>query len=111
MDKKAFITQLGYDTNEHIIQQMNSILNKNGNITKLFNHLITLHDKLKHINGFVAMSNSENVLKIKCENSSPKLLEEFHEIVKKFKDKYKLNLKKLENKEVYYIVGFLYEQR
>ncbi len=105
MDKKAFITQLGYDTNEHIIQQMNSILNKNGNITKLFNHLITLHDKLKHINGFIAMSNSDDVLKIKCENNSPELLAEFHEIVQKFKDKYKLNLKKLDHKEVYYILS------
>ncbi len=104
MDKKAFITQLGYDTNEHIIQQMNSILNKNGNITKLFNHLITLHDKLKHINGFVAMSNSEDVLKIKCENNSPQLIKEFHEIVEKFRRIYKINTKKLDNKEVSYIV-------
>ncbi len=104
MDTKAFATQLGYDTNPHIIEQMNGILNQNDNIPKLFDHLIALHDKLKHINGFVAMSNSDDVLKIKCENNSPQLIEEFHDIVQKFKDKYKLNLKKLDHKEVYYIV-------
>ncbi len=104
MQIEAFAKQLGYDTNDHIIEQFNKIVQKNSNITQLFDHILDIHTKLKHINGFVAISNSVDCLKIKCENSSPELLEEFHMIVSKFATKYKLNIKKVPNKEVYYIL-------
>jgi len=65
-----------------------------------------LHDHLKVDDSFVALSNSEDYFKIKVEAKSPELAQDAHKKVKHFSEKFKITIKKLDNKETYYIVGF-----
>jgi hypothetical protein len=103
----VLISQLGYSKNEHTIIQAKNIMQNTKNFSKFAKHIISLNDNLKHINAFVAFSNSQNYLKIKCDscNNSPEILEEFSQTTKNFSNKYNVNIKKLPNKEVYYIIG------
>jgi hypothetical protein len=103
----VLISQLGYSKNEHTITQAKNIIKNTKNFSKFAKHIIGLNDNLKHINAFVAFSNSHNYLKIKCDscNNSPEILKEFNQTAEHFGNKYNLNIKKLPNKEVYYIIG------
>jgi hypothetical protein len=52
------------------------------------------------------MSNTNDYLKIKCDESNTKeIIAEFEEIVKHFSNKYNVELEKVVNKNVYYIIG------
>ena len=52
------------------------------------------------------MSNSEEYLKIKCDaDINADNLAAFTELVSRWADKYKLALKKVDNKNTYYIIG------
>ena len=52
------------------------------------------------------MSNSEDHLKIKCEEDpSADNLSAFNTLVKHWADKYKLEIQKVDNKNTYYILG------
>ncbi|MEJ5168047.1 MAG: hypothetical protein WHU93_02685 [Arcobacteraceae bacterium] len=103
---EVLLTQLGYPINESTLSQASSIIENTNNFEKFSKHLLPLIDSLAHINGFVAMSNTSNYLKIKSdESSSQELINEFTEIVKHFADKYNLELQKVSNKQVYYIIG------
>jgi len=65
-----------------------------------------LHDALKVDGSFVAMSNTNDYFKIKVGETSPEIAEQVHEKIQHFSDKFKVTVKKLENKETYYILGF-----
>ncbi len=103
---EVLISQLGYSHNEQTQKQVEAIIENTNNFSKFSKHIISFNDSLKHMNAFIALSNSENYLKIKCGNSdATEILKEFHEAVKHFSDKYHVEIKKLDNKEVYYIIG------
>jgi uncharacterized radical SAM superfamily Fe-S cluster-containing enzyme len=103
---EVLISQLGYSRNEQTQKQAEAIIANTKGFEKFAKHIISLNDALKHMNAFVALSNSENYLKIKCGNAdATEILKEFHTTVKHFSDKYNVDIKKLENKEVYYIIG------
>ena len=75
-------------------------------IDKFSNHILALHDNLAHLKGFVAMSNSQNNLKIKgSKDISEEILDEFKEKVENWAKKYKVKIKKVSNKPTYYILG------
>jgi hypothetical protein len=59
------------------------------------------------MNGFVALSNSDAYFKIKCDsvNDSDEIIKEFTQEVKHWSNKYNVELKKVGNKNVYYIIG------
>ena len=103
---EVLISQLGYSRNEQTQKQVEAIIANTKGFDKFAKHIISLNDALKHMNAFVALSNSENYLKIKCGNEdATEILKEFHLTVTHFSNKYNVQLKKLPNKEVYYIVG------
>jgi len=106
MQKDAMLIQLGYSPNEALLSQIEKIENNTKGYEKIQKHIMDLHDHLKVDGSFVALSNSENYFKIKIEASSPELKEEAHEKVKHFSEKFKIEIKKLENKDTYYIIGF-----
>ncbi len=106
MQKEAMLTQLGYAPNEALVQQLQRIEANTAGYEKIQKHIMDLHDHLKIDNSFVALSNSQDYFKIKIEASTPEIAEEAHEKVKHFSDKFKVTIKKLENKETYYIIGF-----
>ena len=106
MQKDAMLIQLGYSPNEALLSQIEKIENNTKGYEKIQKHIMDLHDHLKVDGSFVALSNSENYFKIKIEASSPELTQEAHDKVKHFSEKFKVEIKKLENKGTYYIIGF-----
>jgi len=106
MQRDAMLTQLGYMPNEALISQLKRIENNTVGYEKIQKHIMDLHDHLKVDGSFVALSNSQDVFKIKVEAASDELAQEAHEKIQHFSDKFKVTIKKLENKETYYISGF-----
>lgn len=103
---EVLLSQLGYSKNDHILTQIKGRMDNTNGFDKFSKHLISLNDKLKHMNGYVANSNSEEYFKIKCDsNDSEDILKEFHDEVLHWSDKYNVGIKKLDNKNVYYILG------
>jgi len=103
---EALLTQLGYTQNTQTLRQINTIIANTKDFEKFSPHIPSFNDALAVEKGYIAMSNSENYLKIKCnEDSTADNLTAFTEIVKHWAEKYKLDLKKVENKNTYYILG------
>jgi hypothetical protein len=103
---EVILSQLGYSQNEHILAQADEIIKNTKGFNDFSKHLISLNDNLKHMHAYIALSNSEKYFKIKCdENDSDAIVEEFDEKVNHFSKKYHVNIRKLENKNVYYILG------
>lgn len=103
---EVLLSQLGYSKSESSLSQAESIMGNTKNFDKFSKHIISLNDHLKKMNAYVGLSNSTKYLKIKCdENDADEILEEFHEEVAHWANKYNVNLEKLDNKEVYYILG------
>jgi hypothetical protein len=104
--KEAILTQLGYPVNEALLKQLESIIKNTVGFNKFAKHLISLNDHLKHMNAFVALSNSERYFKIKCsEDDSDEIKQEFSQKIVHWAKKYKVELKQLQNKNTYYIIG------
>jgi hypothetical protein len=103
---EMILSQLNYTVNDSSLTQVKNAIENTKEFERFAKHLISLNDNLKHMNGYIAMSNNSNFFKIKSENNENKvLLEEFHEAVKKWSDKYHISLETIPNKEVYYIIG------
>jgi len=103
---EVLLSQLGYSKTEHSIEQMKNIIENTKNFEKFSNHILSLHDNLAHLKGFVAMSNSQNNLKIKgSQDISDEISEEFTEKVENWAKKYKVKIQKVSNKPTYYILG------
>jgi hypothetical protein len=103
---EALLAQLGYTKTEQTLKQMNDIIANTEGFEKFSQHIPSFNDALAVEKGFIAMSNSENHLKIKCnEDIYADNLTAFTDLVKHWADKYKLELKQVENKNTYYIIG------
>jgi len=103
---EALLAQLGYSKTEQTLTQMNNIIKNTKNFDAFSQHIPAFNDALAIEKGFIAMSNSENYLKIKCqEDPSADNLSAFTALVNHWADKYKLELKQVENKNTYYIIG------
>jgi hypothetical protein len=103
---EALLTQLGYTKSEQTLKQMNDIIENTEGFDKFSQHLPSFNDALAVGKAFIAMSNSENYLKIKCqEDSSADNLSAFKDLVKHWANKYKLELKQVADKNTYYILG------
>ncbi len=99
------LIQLGYQTTPVLMKQMEAIIANTPNFNTFSKHLLSLHDGLQHINGYIAMSNSHDHLKIKTESSSDADFAEFKEILEKWSSKYKVTLNRIEGKPTFYIIG------
>jgi len=99
------LVQLKYPVNEATTKQLEAIANETNEFFTIANHLFTLRDNLAPVNGLVALSNSVNRIKIKSLSNSESEIKKFEEIVKKWANKYKVNLQKVEGKNTYYILG------
>ncbi len=103
---EALLAQLGYTKTEQTLKQINDIIGNTKNIDKFSQHIPSFNDALAVEKGFIAMSNSESYLKIKCdEDTGADNLSAFTALVKHWADKYKLELKQVDNKNTYYIIG------
>lgn len=103
---EALLMQLGYSYTEQTLKQMNDIIDNTEGFERFSPHIPSFNDALAVEKGFIAMSNSENYLKIKCnEDMSADNLSGFKELVKHWSDKYKLKLKQVQGKNTYYLLG------
>lgn len=106
MQRDAMLTQLGYAPNNALLSQLEKIEKNTVGYEKIQKHIMDLHDHLKVDGSYIALSNSNDYLKIKVESSSSESALEAHEKIKHFSDKFKVKVNKLSNKETYYILGF-----
>ena len=103
---EVLLSQLGYSKSDASFKQAEKMMSVTQNFHKFAKHLFSLNDHLKKMNAYVGLSNKTDYLKIKCdENDADEILEEFHEEVAHWADKYHVELKKLDNKPIYYILG------
>ncbi|NPA65476.1 MAG: hypothetical protein GXO11_01195 [Epsilonproteobacteria bacterium] len=105
-NNEAVLRKLGYVPNEALEGQLENIKQNTLGYEKIIKHVLDLHDALAVDKSYVAMSNSNNYFKIKIEAQTPEMKEEALEKLERFKEKYKVKLQKVENKETYYILGF-----
>ena len=103
---EALLSQLGYSHTESSLAQIEETIKNTNGFEKFSKHILALHDELAHIKGFVALSNSKNVFKIKCsEDISDAIKEEFIATVENWSKKYKVEIEKVAKKHTYYILG------
>ncbi|MDD3008039.1 MAG: hypothetical protein RBR70_02120 [Arcobacter sp.] len=103
---EVILSQLGYSKSEASLKQAEKVIESTIDFNKFAKHILTLNDHLKKMNAYVGLSNKSNYLKIKCdENDSDEILEEFHNEVLHWANKYNVKLQKLDNKPIYYILG------
>jgi len=103
---EALLAQLGYAKTEHTLKQINDIIANTKNFDKFSQHIPSFNDALAVEKGYIAMSNSVDHLKIKCnEDISADNLSAFTNLVQDWADKYKLDLKQIDNQNTYYIIG------
>ncbi|MEA3384565.1 MAG: hypothetical protein U9Q20_07840 [Campylobacterota bacterium] len=104
---EVIVSQLEIGKTESSIAQATKAIKNTKDFEKFSKHIISLNDKLKHMHGFVSLSNSEPYFKIKCDSTtdSKEIIEEFTAEVKHWSNKYDVKLQKVENKDVYYIIG------
>jgi len=98
--KEGILKQLGY--NENNLKRLDKVIKNTHGFEKIINHIVSLNDKLKHTNSFVAFSNSVPHLKIKIESTSDALKNEAKEIIEKWAKKYNVVLEEVKE-GVYYI--------
>ncbi len=103
---EALLTQLGYTKTDKSVEQIKKTIANTKGFENFSKHILSLHDELAHLKGFVALSNSKDVFKIKgSENTSKEIQEEFSNLVNKWATKYKITTEKVANKPTYYILG------
>ncbi len=99
------LIQMGYPVKEATLSQIERIISNTEGFDKFAKHIIALNDELKRFNAIVAMSNSNDYLKIKCDSHDAEEISAFVEIVNHWSEKYKVDLQKVEGKNTYYILG------
>ncbi len=103
---EVLLSQLGYAKSKSSIKQVEIMMDNTKGFHKFSKHIISLNDHLKKMNAYVGLSNSSEFLKIKCdENDAQEIIEEFENEVEHWSEKYNVQVKKLKNKHVYYILG------
>lgn len=106
LDNEALLTQLGYSVNKSTKAQMEAIIKNTRGFEHIERHIIPFNDSLKPHQAYVALSNSKDYFKIKSEAISPEIIEEVKEMIKKWAEKFKIELEKVDGKDTYYIIGF-----
>ena len=99
------LIQLEYPATSATMEQMKAIINNTKDFEKFSKHILSLNDELKHLGGFIAMSNSSKYLKIKTKYSRIEDVTPFVEALEKWSNKYKISLRRVEGKDTFYIIG------
>lgn len=103
---EVLLLQLGYTKTENSLLQAQKMIDNTKGFEKFSKHIISLHDNIKKMNAYIALSSTTDYFKIKCDkNDAPEILEEFHNEVAHWSNKYNVEIKRLHKKHVYYILG------
>ncbi|EJF06358.1 hypothetical protein ThvES_00015690 [Thiovulum sp. ES] len=106
LSNEGILHQLGMgNVNDALLNQVSAVRENTNQFEAIEKHIFDLHRKLEKIDAYVALSNSENYLKIKHHQSANRTQNaEFHEMVKEWASKYKVKLQTV-NDNAYYILG------
>ena len=106
LDNEGILKQLGYTSiNNALLNQVSAIRENTNEFEVIEKHIFDFHKELEKVNGYIALSNSRDNLKIKHHESGNRVQnDEFHELVQKWATKYKIELEKV-NERTYYILG------
>ena len=103
---EVIVTQLDLGHGEATLNQTKTAINNTKDFDKFSKHILSLNDKLKHMNAYVGLSNKESYFKIKCDTTGAQELEkEFLDAVQHWSEKYHVELRQLDNKNIFYIIG------
>jgi len=100
----ALLRQLGYNVTENTLKDLESIEKNTNGFDNIKNHIVALNDHLKTIDGYVAMSSTNPYLKIKIKADEETAVNACLEEIKKWAEKYKVELKQV-NDKTFYILG------
>jgi len=104
-DVENILIQLNYPVNESTTKQLEAIIQNTPGFFDFAKHIFSLNDELKKYDAVVALSNTNNYLKLKCNSKLDSEINDFKETIESWANKYKLNLQQVENKNTYYILG------
>ena len=104
---EVLVSQLNIGKTDSSLELVEKAIANTKEFHKFSKHIISLNDKLKHMNGFVSLSNSVPHFKIKCDttNDSKAVVKEFTNEIHHWADKYNVELQRVADKDVYYIIG------
>ena len=105
MSEEGILISLGYSANDATLKQLRGILSKCDFEDNELDRIITLNDKLKIYNAYVAMSNTHDSFKIKYDATGKMQKKAVLDLIFSWSEKFQLKIKKVENKETYYITG------
>jgi len=100
----ALLTQLGYNVTDNTLKDLEIIEKNTAGFENIRNHIVALNDHLKVLDGYIAMSNTNPYLKIKLISTKKEEIEAGLEEIHKWAKKYKVELKKV-NDKTFYIIG------
>lgn len=106
LSNDAILKQLGITTvNDALLNQVSTVRENTNKFEAIEKHIFDLHKSLEKVNGYVALSNSKDYLKVKHHESANRTQNaEFVEIVENWGERYKISLEKV-NDNTYYILG------
>ncbi len=107
LTNESLITLLGYTINKGTSEQLDKVVANTKGFEQIKKHIVNLSDMLKTHKSYITLSNSQNYLKIKSKATCPEIVKNTHQIIHEWAKKYKIELKKVLNKDTYYIVGQL----
>lgn len=104
VDDMTFLNLLNIKGNDKILDIFQIVKNNTKNFNKIQKHIVQLSDKIHHLDGYISISNNHtNLLKIKSKSKSKDMIKEFVDTVKKWADKYDIDL--IQNDNIFYIKG------
>lgn len=103
INAESLLKQLKLSVNDNSLSEMETIISNTPHANKFFKHIFSLNDTLSHMDAFIAPSSSGSFLKIKLRDNGK--VTEFNDAVSHWAEKYKVQLDKVTDKEVYYIKG------
>ena len=99
------LVQLGYPTNDAMLLQMQRTLDATQGFDQFSKHILSLKDDIARFDGYVALSNSRDVLKIKSDAIHPEEIDAYKEALNKWAEKYKVALEHVTDTNTFYILG------
>lgn len=106
MTNDAILMQLDYTVTDSALAQVEKVKNNTLGFDYVEKHLITLHDQLKSHLSYVALSSNKDYFKIKNEAIGDEMVQEVTELIKRWSEKFKIDIEKVDGKNTYYVIGY-----
>jgi hypothetical protein len=103
---ETLLTQLGYPLdNDALIAQAARVIDATPGFERFARHLLSLQETIKRWDGYLALSNSRDAVKIKTDAVRPEEIEAYRDALHQWSDKYKVTLEPVEHRNTFYILG------